>query len=75
MRTGEIACAHLSTRLPPFAFADLVSYKGVSRAMFRIISVIAVVECGCGMFPTWNRPRNLDGGGTQRSGLALLNPI
>ena len=75
MRIGEIACAHLSVHLPPFAFADLVAYEGVSRAMFRIISVIAVVECGRGIFPTWNRPQNFEGGGTQRSGLALLNPV
>lgn len=72
MRTGEIACAHLSTHLPPFAFADLVAYEGVSRATFRIISVIAVVECGRGIFPTWNRPRKFEVGGTQ---IALFNPI
>ena len=44
MRTGEIACAHLSIHLPPFAFAGWVAYEGVSRAMLRIKSVIAVVE-------------------------------
>lgn len=35
--------AHFSIHLPPFAFAGLVAYEGVSRAMLRIISVIAVV--------------------------------
>ena len=43
METGERASAHLSIRLPPFAFAGLVAYEGVSRAMLRTISVIGIV--------------------------------
>ena len=65
MQIGEIAGAHLSVCLPPFAFAGAVTYEGVSRTMLRTISVIGVG----GSFPSFCLKINLEGS------MAAVHPL
>ena len=67
---GEIACAHLSGRLP-LALAGVVTYEGVSRAMLRTISVIEVVVAF--QVSVLESTSKCDDDGPQRLALTLLH--